>query len=721
MSSSSTELAPAPRMTPARALYVLSAFAALGVLLLVELALRPPWLGVRLATSEDGARVIVQASRHAALPAGAVLVAVSGAGGERVELRSVDVIEEPDLLHTYEEMSEFFARQGRLYRILQGGEVTLHWERDGQRAQTSLRPGARPLADLPFVFWFQVAVGVACFLIPAWVFLVRPDDWGARMFALTGLAFPFSACSAALYSVRELALPEDVFRLLSAANHFGATAFGMALVSLFAVYPRLLVPPRYLFALPAVFLPWFALDVTQRAPDLDWGVRIPLLLELALAIGFAVAQWRRSRRQPLARASLRWFALATLIGCSLFILAVPAHSVLGLPLPLSQGYAFGFFLIMYVGIALGLRRYRLFDIDAWSYRVLLWVGGAATVILLDVALVLIGLQQTLSLGAAMLVAGWLYFPLRQWLWRRLIPQIDQRLETLLPLVSRFAFIADPFERERHWEDALTQLYAPLEITGGASATERARILDDGLALALPAIGELRARTLRYAAGGKRLFSSRDARIADTLCALVRHILSGRTDYEQVARRERQRLARDLHDNLGARLLRLIHHLRGSPEAEIARDAMRDLRDAIAAIDAAPAPLEEALADWRAECDSRCSAAGAELHWEQPTLPPLALQAHQRTALAALMREAVTNALKHAAPRCVRVRAEAEAGAFSLSVENDGAVGEPREWREGYGLRNMRARAHDLGARLDIVRGAHTVRVTVTVPLEGFKR
>ncbi|GAB4042755.1 MAG: hypothetical protein Fur0014_15150 [Rubrivivax sp.] len=687
----------------------------------MQSALQPPSLQWRLGVSADGRDVIVERPPpDGPMAQGVVVRRLSAPGIAAVDLEPLDLIEEPDYLDTYEAMNAFFARQARLDAILRAGEVEVQW-RDGQGAVVSerLRPADRRLGELPAVFWFQVGTGFAGLLIAGWVYVARPRDWGARAFLMTGLAFPFATCSAAIYSTRELALPETWFRALSTTNHLASTTFGMALVALFAVHPKRLVPPRWLLALPAVFLPWYLSDALQLAPDLDWGVRLPLMIELTLAIALAVAQWRASREEPLARAALRWFALSTLVGCSLFIVFVPGHSLLGWLPPLSQGYAFGFFLIMYVGIALGLRRYRLFDVDAWAYRIWLWVAGAGLVIACDLLLLTLGVQQMLSLGGALLVAGWLYFPLRQWLWQRLVARTASSVEALLPSLAQLALLDDARARAAQWDATLQRAFDALEVSDSSKKVSKVAVHDDGLALHVPALVDVPARVLRFAGHGRRLFSTQDASLAQTLHDLGAQIVSGRLDHEEIVRRERQRLARDLHDNLGARLLRLIHHLRGTPDGELARDAMHDLRAAVAAIDAPPSELGEALADWRAEVEQRCEAAGVELVWEQLDAPRVMVPARIKAALGSMLREAVTNALKHARTRKLTVVACARGGFLQLTVGNDGAPSLPMQWKEGFGLRSFRARLRDLGGKLELQGSGDSVRVSLQVPLETF--
>jgi len=682
-----------------------------------------PWLGVTLRVSDQGDKVWVASLAphlNQSIAPGSQLLRIASVSGATLDLDVTDLIEEPDFFDTYPEMAKFFARQSMLASLLRDGPVTLFWRDSfGKNGQTAMMPGARPLTSLPGTFWFQMVVGFAALLLAAWVFLLRPTYWSTRLFALTGLTFSVATTSAAIYSSRELALPGDVFRILSSVNHGGAILFGCALAGLFLMYPKPFVRPRTLLWLPLVFSIWWLADALRWAPDQNWGSRLPISLELLMSIAFGLMQWRSSRHQPLDRAALRWFALSSLVGASLFILTMYLPSMLGWFSPLPQAYAFAFFLIMYLGIALGLGRYRLFDLDEWAYRIWLWLIGAVLVILMDVALLYLGLDHSMSLGGTLLLCGILYFPFRQWLWRRLVKRREANIEQLLPEISKITFIVDSAEQEAAWSALLRQLFSPLDLKPSQSEVKSGEVLEDGLVLQVPRCGDISAQTLKYAGHGARLFSSRDAQFATALCHLMEGMMSGRNHYELGVAQERLRIGRDLHDNIGARLLKLIHQLRGSPSADVARDAMKDLRTAIGALDAHPVPLPDALADWRAEAEGRCETARCQLVWNQADdIPVFKLTPRTKASLESVVRELLTNALKHAAPDCIDVRTHIDpsSGLLSLSVTNRVAAADPMTWKEGYGLRNMRSRMEELGGTLNIDRDAESVQVTLSITL-----
>ncbi|MFP2910816.1 sensor histidine kinase [Pyxidicoccus sp. 3LFB2] len=161
---------------------------------------------------------------------------------------------------------------------------------------------------------------------------------------------------------------------------------------------------------------------------------------------------------------------------------------------------------------------------------------------------------------------------------------------------------------------------------------------------------------------------------------------------------------------------------GGEGEHLARSAVRDMRDVLDALEAAPCTLAEAVADWRSEAQARADTVGFHLEWlAADGLPEgLAVSARQRTNVGRILREAITNAIKHARAKHVTVRIGLGADGLALSVEDDGAAGavEPERWGSGVGTRVIQQRAADLGGAARWRQGARGCRVEVAIPLEG---
>ena len=602
---------------------------------------------------------------------------------------------------TYAQIDGFFARQSQIHTLLEQPFVRLQWQAHGVTQETTITPQDRPISSLPLLLWFQIAVSVTGCLIACWVWVLRPRDWGARMFGLTGLLFPIFAMPAAVYSGRELALPGNLFFALNALNHWGSLMFGAAFGAILLLHPRPLVRPVHLLWLFGACNLWWLSDVLRLAPSPAIGLQLAVITEMLLAMCFAAVQWRASRWEPLARASLRWFILSLMVGSGLFILLIITTTMLGWLPPMPQGYAFGFFLFIYLGIALGLRRYRLFQLDEWAFRMLMWLGGALAVVAVDALLILaLDWSSGPALGASLWVCGVLYFPARQWLWQRLANRPDMQLQELMPDVVRIAFQPSRQAQKDAWQALLQRIFDPLHLQESpAFAQPRAQVHEDGLALHVPACGGVPAHRLSYPARGQRLFSKQDASFMDALIQLLHEAESSRDAQERGARDERRRIARDMHDDVGARLLMLIHRAPSPELTELARAAMNDLRTALNVMDTQAIPWADALADWRAEASARCDAAGVALRWNVSQAPSGELASRQKSVIERALRESITNALKHGQPDSVEIAVTVEADRLDLRVCNDGPVTHPDLWTEGRGLRGMRHRLEEFGAHL----------------------
>jgi signal transduction histidine kinase len=186
---------------------------------------------------------------------------------------------------------------------------------------------------------------------------------------------------------------------------------------------------------------------------------------------------------------------------------------------------------------------------------------------------------------------------------------------------------------------------------------------------------------------------------------------------QAVAEERERIYADLHDDLGARLLQLVYAATDAAQADLARAALQDLRDVVTRSRSEVGSLEHVLDDIRCEAVQRLAAAGIELLWEAPAeLPEVEIEASRALHLYRIVREAISNALRHARAQRLRVRVRVGAERLDLELTDDGDAGPPTA-PSGRGMRNMQARAGQLQGAIHWLPGTlGGTKVLLSVPL-----
>ena len=183
--------------------------------------------------------------------------------------------------------------------------------------------------------------------------------------------------------------------------------------------------------------------------------------------------------------------------------------------------------------------------------------------------------------------------------------------------------------------------------------------------------------------------------------------------------ERERIARDLHDVLGHTLSLVIL------KAELAGRLLdRDLERAKAEIADVERISRETLAEVRRTIGGYLSGGLlAEMERASATLATAGIAARCRPAkvgttpaqervLALVLREAVTNVVRHSQAKACRLELEEVDGTCRLEIEDDGRGG---SGEEGHGIRGMRERIEALGGTFS--RDGHRgTRLTITLPL-----
>jgi len=196
--------------------------------------------------------------------------------------------------------------------------------------------------------------------------------------------------------------------------------------------------------------------------------------------------------------------------------------------------------------------------------------------------------------------------------------------------------------------------------------------------------------------------------------------------ERGLERERSRIARDLHDDLGSRLAQIAliaeDPVRSSPVriASVAREAMRTMDELVWTVNARNDTVER-FAEFAAEfAEEHLSLAGVRYRLQiQPDLGGR-LGADSRRHLFLAFKEAVHNIVKHAGASEVQIGLGVERNMLALEVADNGR-GFPANQHggTGNGLRNMRERMDAAGGTLIVESaGGAGTRLVFRVPIGG---
>lgn len=191
--------------------------------------------------------------------------------------------------------------------------------------------------------------------------------------------------------------------------------------------------------------------------------------------------------------------------------------------------------------------------------------------------------------------------------------------------------------------------------------------------------------------------------------------------QQSATEERERIYRDLHDDVGSKLLSLYYRLDKESDSTLAKSALEDLRDIVSHKTLDSCPLHKAVSQWQQEISERVSDKGINLSWEfEPNSTEIVLTELQHTHLRRMLREVLSNAILHSSDVSeIKVSIVAENRGLSISVSNDAATNPVSTWKAGRGLSNLRIRSRDLGGELSISNlNESWVKVSWNIPVGG---
>jgi signal transduction histidine kinase len=656
--------------------------------------------------------------------AGRTLDSVESPAGGRFAVDALAVERSPRWQVDDARRRQQLAVQQRLAEAFATGSVTLHFS-DGSRVEVPTPQ--RGVVGIGLLFWPLAALALLLMLLGAAVVLVRPH-------AANGLFMLMALCQAGnLWFIAMQAMPGlggpatlAVHEMLARMAFDGIS--GAAAVHAFALHPRRLPGATTLgaaaWALVALLL---AAAHSDALPHLWWWAQ-------GMAIGFSAAALvvlgvsYRIEPNPFTALMRRFSAVAAVTLVLVTAGAAAASGQPGVPALIAVAgsvvwYLFLSSLMLLVPfLARSKHLLREFAMLAGISTV------AASLDLLFVAVFSLGAFTSLAL--AVFIALGVYAGARQWIIDRVVGSsvltIEHAFERLYATAREVQ--AKPERHGTLLDQLLRELFDPLEVLKIDRHAPKARVVGGGSALLVPVrpgdgrTHMPRSLLLRFARRGKRLFTQEDARLAGSIVEQLRRAVAYDQAVERGRAEERQRIAQDLHDDIGARLLTLMYQAQDPAMEEYLRQTLKDLKTLTRGLASSDHRLSFAAAEWKSDLGQRLTVAGVALDWACDFDHDLALSMVEWSAVTRVLRELVSNTLHHAQAGRVGVALKLQQQRLSLSVADDGIGRAPEHWAHGLGLGGVRKRVKLLGGEVRWRENApRGIVCEVSVPQFGARR
>ena len=216
--------------------------------------------------------------------------------------------------------------------------------------------------------------------------------------------------------------------------------------------------------------------------------------------------------------------------------------------------------------------------------------------------------------------------------------------------------------------------------------------------------------------GERLFGVEDVGLVVTMSALFEQLFEFHLAFLAGQNTERERIRRDLHDQIGHKLLSLIYAADDDKVKIIAQETLEQLRGLITALRLEPVSLQSTVMEIRLVAEEASDNFDFKLDWNNCiTDVSIVIGSYQYLNIINIARELLNNIVRHADSSEVRIVLAVDASSLMMQF-NDNGIGLDREdVIMGNGLYNIDARVRELNATIDWHRYTGC-SVTITIPL-----
>lgn len=672
--------------------------------------LKWPYIGADFKDDIKGQSIVVidvtkdTPAARAGIKVGDVFKAIVSVDNSRHDFTGFEATTGRVKINSYENAITTKTSKEKTWEFIKTGKFFLERD-DGELIYIETKT-TRSFFSLPtrsYVTLFQSLI-VIC--IAAGIFAFASNSIGVNLLTLSGTGLVVNSLTNAILSAKEIVAPPDVLVFVTFTNTLGSMVFIYALLALFWYVPSRI--NKFPFGLLAVgvgviifLLQFFMIYEFPGHP-----YQVPNLLPLPVALVISAVQWFRTSHNPLERASVMWFMISIYGVTGLVVVLYSVPILLGYA-PIISPHVAGFTLsFIYIGIAFGTLKFRLFDVQRIWLKTVVWVIGGLLVVVVDLLLISqFDLSQGQALPLALLLAGWVYFPVRQAIMERFLGSREVNISNHIPdLIQSFAAVDDIELFEGKFIAFVKRTFRAEEI-GEIIRTNIAepKITDNGLSLILPNLRGDSTIQLIGKFGGRQLFSKSDITTVNSYLELVRSLGDIRKQEFNKQKQERERIIRDLHDDVGGRLLSAIYEAPDKKSEDNAKDTLVALKESLIVIeDTQSIDLLAAWEQMKESAQERLKSADLKLSVSEEFDTSRMLSAREYVNLKRIFQEMISNIIKHAEKGKVFISIHLmDDGALCINAKNSISVTLSNGFSSGRGLASIRARLEEINGSITV--------------------
>ena len=715
-------------------LAVLVAFVTTG--LFVALIWTPPYTGFMLELDPDSNLMMVTRADdwivRQGLDVGDKIVTISTPDGLTLDLEAKHV-----LTSTYQARRYYENREARLkelakvHQIFERTKVQVRLN-DGETINLTL-DHPRSFSSISFGVWVRFFLSLAAPLIAAMVWVWQPQKKEAvfLLFSGMGLFFLTLPSAATIYEIDMYYPGAFVFWLLKFSGGIGDFMYIGFASCLLLYFPqklknadtwstRLLIG-LFIYALVTLFNDWqLGAPLTEQFLYYSYSeTYLPMVVFYVIMLRLCFLQWQMSEHQPVERAQALWIILSWTLGPSIFVIFYLLPVALGAEGLLNRTMNTLVIASSFWMVLLGVARFKLFQIEQyigaayqWSFVSLLFFG-------LDILLVYsVNISPQISTFIIIALVLWCYLPLRQWFHQRISLDRQQKYQRLfndavVQMVEE-SMISTAQPRQS-WQAVLDTVFSPVSVQKDNHKGKT--LLDErGQRLSVEANRHSPTLRLEYAENGTRLFTTEYVELVGTLSLLFERLHEFRDAYFSGQTQERERIRRDLHDQVGHKLLSLIYTAKDDKSQRLAQETMEQLRELIQALKDEPVLILDSVVSLRHLSEDACEHAGLSLQWNDSIdRGETRITSNQHLNILNIFRELLNNTIRHANADRVSITVKNYENSLEITLADNGVGFDQASVTPGSGLHNIQSRVEELKAKIGW-RTSSGTQVALTVPL-----